>query len=103
MPCRPPDASASPDPVRPSDRWLECRCGVQWPLGPADLEGSPLPSRQSISDRGADEQLLVAQLDWARHVMLAVCRRRAVRGPDAEEFAAWATLRLVENDYGILR
>ncbi|MBC7842397.1 MAG: sigma-70 family RNA polymerase sigma factor [Gemmatimonadaceae bacterium] len=45
-------------------------------------------------------------LDWRPDIernLAAVARRHALSGSDADDFAAWATSRLIENDAAILR
>jgi len=54
-------------------------------------------------ERHTCEEAILAHLDWLRQTMAAVCRRHAMGHADTEDFVSWATLRLVENDYGILR
>src|SRR5689334_20585988 len=49
------------------------------------------------------EALLVEQLEWVWSSMARLCRRYRLTPADTEEFASWATLRLVEHDYQILR
>ncbi len=49
------------------------------------------------------EALLVAALPVVDEVVRFVCRRGRCRPDETEEFAAWVRLRLVEDDYGILR
>ena len=46
--------------------------------------------------------MLVEHLDVLAQITGVVCRRDALRGADAEDFAAWVRLRLVENEYAIL-
>jgi RNA polymerase sigma factor (sigma-70 family) len=54
-------------------------------------------------ERHTCEATLLAHLDWLRQAMAAVCRRHAMEHADTEDFVSWATLRLVEHDYAILR
>jgi RNA polymerase sigma factor for flagellar operon FliA len=54
-------------------------------------------------ERHTCEATLLAHLNWLRQTMAAVCRRHAMGHADTEDFVSWATLRLVENDYAILR
>lgn len=46
--------------------------------------------------------MLVGHLDVLGQITGIVCRRNALRGAEAEDFAAWVRLRLVENEYAIL-
>lgn len=48
-------------------------------------------------------ELLIDNLDLIGHVITFTCRRHHLQVADAEEFRSIVTLRLVENDYGILR
>lgn len=49
------------------------------------------------------EALLVEALPVVDEVVRFVCRRGHSRPEEAEDFAGWVRLRLVENDYAILR
>jgi hypothetical protein len=49
------------------------------------------------------ELLLVENFDWARAVMTRQCKRYRMAPDDSDDFESWAFLRLVENDYRILR
>ena len=49
------------------------------------------------------EAAFLANLDWIRQAMGALCRRYGMSGADAEDFASWATVRLVADDYAVLR
>jgi RNA polymerase sigma factor (sigma-70 family) len=48
-------------------------------------------------------EFLLQHLPEIRQVLTAVCRRKGMDVDEIEEFAAVVTLRLVENDYAILR
>ena len=48
------------------------------------------------------EALFLAHLPAAEKILSALARRHALSRDAAEEFAAWAKLRLIENDYAIL-
>jgi len=56
-----------------------------------------------MMNRDECEAVLLEQLDWTRHAMLAISRRYGVGGADAEDFVSWATLKLIEDDYAVLR
>lgn len=47
--------------------------------------------------------VLEDNLELIHRLASSVCRRNAVYGADAEDFASWARLRLIENDHAILR
>ncbi len=49
------------------------------------------------------EQLLVESLQEIDRVTAFVCRRNALRDADGEDFAGFVKLKLIENDYAILR
>jgi RNA polymerase sigma factor (sigma-70 family) len=48
-------------------------------------------------------ELFLSQLPLIDRVITAVCRRHRLAGADAEDFASTARLRLLENDFGVLR
>jgi len=48
------------------------------------------------------EALFLANLASIEKILAALARRNGLAADHAEEFAAWAKLRLIENDYGIL-
>ena len=49
------------------------------------------------------EALLIDHLGWIEKASAAMCRRSGMTPGDSEEFASWARLRLIEDDYRILR
>src|ERR1043165_1810764 len=49
------------------------------------------------------ERFVVEYFDWTRGAMAKQCRRYRMTREAAEDFESWALLRLVENDYRILR
>lgn len=49
------------------------------------------------------ESLLTAHLDWLGRAAPSLARRHGLGDDEAEDFASWVRLRLVENDYAILR
>lgn len=53
--------------------------------------------------RDEAEAKLVEELPRLERGIAALCRRHGVRGDDADDFASWAKLRLVEDDYAMLR
>ena len=52
--------------------------------------------------RSALESIFLTNLPVAEKILGALARRHALGRDDAEEFAAWAKLRIIENDYAIL-
>lgn len=51
----------------------------------------------------AAERLYVAELDRIERILGFVCRRNGLTGEDAEEFRAEAHLRLIDQDYRVIR
>ncbi|HEX2202021.1 MAG TPA: sigma-70 family RNA polymerase sigma factor [Longimicrobium sp.] len=49
------------------------------------------------------EALLRENLATVDRIVASLCRRQGMRGDDADEVASWTRLRLVEDDYAILR
>jgi RNA polymerase sigma factor (sigma-70 family) len=49
------------------------------------------------------EGMLVSHLAWIEKTAAVVCRRNSVWGEDAADFASLVKLRLIEDDYAILR
>jgi RNA polymerase sigma factor for flagellar operon FliA len=49
------------------------------------------------------EQLLLESLPEVERVVAFVCRRHAVPDAEAEDFSSYVKLRLIENDYAVLR
>src|SRR5215211_7323506 len=56
-----------------------------------------------MSEHHEFEAVFVRHLDWIQRTSAAVCRRHGLQRADAQDFTSWVTLRLVENDYAILR
>jgi RNA polymerase sigma factor (sigma-70 family) len=55
------------------------------------------PERQRL------EALFLSQLGWIERVVAAICRRHGLARDDADDFASWTTLKLIEDDYAVLR
>src|SRR5690242_4202099 len=49
------------------------------------------------------EALFLSQLGWIERVLAVTCRRHALARDEAEDFASWVTLRLIEDDYAVFR
>jgi RNA polymerase sigma factor for flagellar operon FliA len=49
------------------------------------------------------EEKFLAQLPLIERVIASVCRRNAFPAEESEEFASWAKLRLVDEDYAVFR
>ncbi len=47
--------------------------------------------------------LFEEHLDWIDKVAAITCRRNSVWGDEAEDFASWAKMRLIEDDYAVLK
>jgi RNA polymerase sigma factor (sigma-70 family) len=54
-------------------------------------------------DRLAAERLFLEQLPAIERVVGALCRRHGLSGDDAEEFASMTRLKLIEDDYAVIR
>ena len=55
-------------------------------------------------DRSNDlEALLLDHLEWIERVVGSMCRRNGIWGDDADDFASWVKMRLVEDDYAVFR
>lgn len=49
------------------------------------------------------EEIFVQHLPWIDKVAAIVCRRNGVWGDDADDFASWARMKLMEDDYAVFR
>jgi RNA polymerase sigma factor for flagellar operon FliA len=57
-----------------------------------------------LSDRHLDpEALFLQHLQWIDRVAYLACSKQGISGADAEDFAAGVRLKLVEDDYAVLR
>src|SRR5215212_4670234 len=84
----------------PFDSGILSRC---WPYQIPNPNANCM-SHVSETDRLRDgPAMLLAHLPAVESVIAAVCRRHHLRREDAEDFGADVKLKLVENDYGILR
>lgn len=54
-------------------------------------------------DREAAEALFLKHLEWINRVALKACGRYGIRGADAEDFAAQVRMKLMEDDYSVVR
>lgn len=57
----------------------------------------------AMPDRSELEALLTNNLGWVDRVAASVCRRHGLNPDESDEFAGWARMRLVEDDYAVLR
>ena len=55
------------------------------------------PERQRL------EALFLSHLGWIERVVAAISRRNGLARDDADDFASWTTLRLIEEDYAVFR
>ncbi len=49
------------------------------------------------------EQLFLSQLPVVERIVSSICRRKCCFGDEAEDFGQWVKLRLIEDDYAVLR
>ena len=49
------------------------------------------------------EELFESHLELIDRVICSICRRNCVLEDEAEDFASWAKLKLIDNDYAIIR
>jgi RNA polymerase sigma factor for flagellar operon FliA len=54
-------------------------------------------------DRDAAEALFLKHLDWIDKVASMACSNQGVSGADAEDFTAWVRMKLMEDDYAVVR
>ena len=52
--------------------------------------------------QGAPEQTFASNLDLIERVIGSICRRNCVLEDEAEDFASWAKLKLIDHDYAVL-
>jgi len=63
----------------------------------------PRTDRAASPERREDlERLFVTNLPVVNGILAIVCRRHRLIGEAAEDFASWATMRLIADDYAIL-
>ncbi|HEV2734967.1 MAG TPA: sigma-70 family RNA polymerase sigma factor [Longimicrobiaceae bacterium] len=53
--------------------------------------------------RTTPETTLLAHLELLERIIASICRRHALVGDEADDFASWAKAKLIENDYAIIR
>lgn len=56
-----------------------------------------------MSDRDAAEALFLQHLDWIDRVASIACSKHNTWGAEAEDFTSWVKLKLMEDDYAVLR
>ena len=72
-------------------------------LRPPKVKDAGALSQPSMPQREVLEALLIKHLPAVERIIATVCRRHALRPEMGEDFASWAKLKLVENDYAILQ
>jgi RNA polymerase sigma factor (sigma-70 family) len=56
-----------------------------------------------MPERPPAERLLLDNLAWIERACAALARRHGLAGDEADDFLSWARMRLMEDDYAILR
>lgn len=56
-----------------------------------------MPDRQTL------EALFLENLAWIERAAASVCRRHGLSGDEAEDFASWAKMKMMEDDYAAFR
>lgn len=56
-----------------------------------------------MTDRPGAERLLLEHLPWIERACAALARRHGLGGDEADDFLSWARMRLLEDDFAILR
>jgi RNA polymerase sigma factor for flagellar operon FliA len=56
-----------------------------------------------MSERPTPEILFVEHLDWIEKVAAMACHDRKLRGADVEDFTGWVKLKLMADDYAVIR
>lgn len=69
-------------------------------LGPCDV--FPISSLR-MSDRANLEALFLEHLGWINMVASLACTKHGLSGDEAEDFAAWMRMKMMEDNYAILR
>jgi len=67
------------------------------------MESSPTEANPSAAALPGGEALFLANLERIDGIIAAICRRKGCFGPDADEFGAQVHLKLIDNDYAVLR
>ncbi|HST59602.1 MAG TPA: sigma-70 family RNA polymerase sigma factor, partial [Longimicrobium sp.] len=60
------------------------------------------PSTRSQS-HSSPEAIFLQHLGWIERVAATTCRRNGVREEDAEDFVSWVRMKLMEDDYAVVR
>ena len=59
--------------------------------------------RQSMQDSQSIESVFLAHLPAIERIIATACRRQGLRADAASDFGSWAKLKLIEDDYAVLR
>lgn len=63
----------------------------------------PFSARPQVLDRAPAEAVFLKHLDWIDKVASMACSNHGVWGADAEDFTAWVRMKLMEDDYAVVR
>jgi DNA-directed RNA polymerase specialized sigma24 family protein len=61
------------------------------------------PPQAWMSDPLNPEEVLTRNHGWIERVAVSAARSHGLHDADAREFASWVTLKLIEDDYAVLR
>jgi RNA polymerase sigma factor (sigma-70 family) len=64
--------------------------------------GAPRPEVTPL-ERQQCEILFLGNLAWIERAAMLTCRRHGIHGADAEDFASGVKLRMIQDDYAVLR
>jgi RNA polymerase sigma factor (sigma-70 family) len=67
------------------------------------LSGSTLSPRPRMLDQLNPEAILVEHLGYIEKFATTTCRQNGLHGADAEDFISWLKIRLIENDFAVIR
>jgi len=56
-----------------------------------------------MPDRQTPETVFLEHVDWIDRVAAITCKQHGVWDADAEDFASWMRMKVIENDYAIIR
>ena len=62
-----------------------------------------MAARTQMLDRETAEALFIKHLDWIDRVASLAGSKQGLWGADAEDFTAWVRMKLVEDDYAVVR
>lgn len=87
--------------MRKRERW----CILGAPVRARDLPGarSVFAPRAPVLSMSSPSDILIENLPLVERIIQSVCRGRGMDATQTEEFSGFVKLRLVENDYAIIR